>query len=591
MANNFYASYPVEAGGGGSGVSSVNGLTGAVILAAGTGISITPSGNTLTIANTESGGTVTSVGLALPSSVFTVSGSPVTTSGTLTGAFASQSANFVFAAPNGSSGVPSFRALVSADIPTLPYISTTLGATATSGGLTVSGNTLSAAKSSGSQNGWLSSTDWITFNSKQSALTFNLPLVDTTNVVSLNELLPVNSETVYVSKAGNDTTGNGSPTSPFLTIGKAFSVITDSTISKAYVVEVGGGVFTETNLTFPVWTFLKGSGIQATSIIDTSGNINLASSGFSSGSQRAGMQDLRLRQTNLVGNLQSVGGSGSDQFYLNNVQVDQAVTIMGRGGDASTIVNCKIFGTYTNSAMSDLVISTVFAGAVIDNDSGSPGTSTYTPVYISCEFLGNVTISAAGPSSVNATITGSPVFGTLTVSGSTATLAADSTTIGSSVTTTSGGSFTRISNAYGTGYTPTTSSNWNTVPTYVTTALDDLASSGIYKSQSANQFLASPNGSSGLPSFRAIVAADIPALPYTYVTNYIHTLNSTDITNKYITLSTTPTAPTVALLTVVGGPMQSYGTDYTVSGNQLSWSGLFLDGVLVSGDILIVESY
>jgi hypothetical protein len=63
-------------------------------------------------------GTVTSVGLSLPSE-FSVSGSPVTTSGTLTGAWASQTQNYIFAAPNGSPGAPSFRAMVAADVPTL----------------------------------------------------------------------------------------------------------------------------------------------------------------------------------------------------------------------------------------------------------------------------------------------------------------------------------------------------------------------------------------------------------------------------------------------------------------------------------------
>lgn len=66
---------------------------------------------------TGSNGSVTSVALSLPTSVFTLSGSPVTTSGTLTGTFKSQTANTVFAAPNGSAGTPSFRALVAADIP------------------------------------------------------------------------------------------------------------------------------------------------------------------------------------------------------------------------------------------------------------------------------------------------------------------------------------------------------------------------------------------------------------------------------------------------------------------------------------------
>ena len=63
-------------------------------------------------------GTVTSVGLALPTE-FTVINSPVTTSGTLTATWKSETANYFFAAPNGSAGTPTFRAMVAADVPTL----------------------------------------------------------------------------------------------------------------------------------------------------------------------------------------------------------------------------------------------------------------------------------------------------------------------------------------------------------------------------------------------------------------------------------------------------------------------------------------
>lgn len=63
------------------------------------------------------GGTVTSVGLSLPS-IFSVSGSPVTSSGTLTGVLTTQSANTIFAGPtSGGAAAPTFRSLVSADIP------------------------------------------------------------------------------------------------------------------------------------------------------------------------------------------------------------------------------------------------------------------------------------------------------------------------------------------------------------------------------------------------------------------------------------------------------------------------------------------
>ena len=64
-------------------------------------------------------GTVTSVGLSLPS-ILSVSGSPVTSSGTLSASLANQNANLVFVGPaSGSAAAPTFRTLVAADIPTL----------------------------------------------------------------------------------------------------------------------------------------------------------------------------------------------------------------------------------------------------------------------------------------------------------------------------------------------------------------------------------------------------------------------------------------------------------------------------------------
>lgn len=71
---------------------------------------------------------VSSVGLSLPAEL-TVSGSPITTSGTLSATWASAAQNAVFAGPSGGSGTPSFRALVASDIPSLSYLSATLAST------------------------------------------------------------------------------------------------------------------------------------------------------------------------------------------------------------------------------------------------------------------------------------------------------------------------------------------------------------------------------------------------------------------------------------------------------------------------------
>ena len=65
-----------------------------------------------------SSGTVTSVGLVAPN-IFSVTNSPITSSGSITFSLVSQTANRIFASPNGSNGVPSFRSIVLADLPTI----------------------------------------------------------------------------------------------------------------------------------------------------------------------------------------------------------------------------------------------------------------------------------------------------------------------------------------------------------------------------------------------------------------------------------------------------------------------------------------
>jgi hypothetical protein len=79
------------------------------------------TGGAPTWASPATSGTVTSVGLSMPTQ-FTVTNSPVTSSGTLTANWNTQTANYVLAGPTtGAAAVPTFRALVAADIPALPY--------------------------------------------------------------------------------------------------------------------------------------------------------------------------------------------------------------------------------------------------------------------------------------------------------------------------------------------------------------------------------------------------------------------------------------------------------------------------------------
>ena len=87
-------------------------------LTAGTGISVTNGAGSITLANTG----VTSVSGTSPISS-SGGGTPAISLssgyGDTQNPYASKTANYVLASPNGSAGVPTFRAIVAADIPTL----------------------------------------------------------------------------------------------------------------------------------------------------------------------------------------------------------------------------------------------------------------------------------------------------------------------------------------------------------------------------------------------------------------------------------------------------------------------------------------
>jgi hypothetical protein len=118
-----------------------NGSGGFSNVTVGTGLSFTAG--TLTATGS---GTVTSVGATAP--VASSGGATPTISlnsayGDTLNPYGSKSANYFLAAPNGSAGVPSFRAIVSTDIPALNYQAPiTLTTTGTSGAATFVGNTL-----------------------------------------------------------------------------------------------------------------------------------------------------------------------------------------------------------------------------------------------------------------------------------------------------------------------------------------------------------------------------------------------------------------------------------------------------------------
>jgi len=99
------------------------------------------------IGSSGGGGTVTSVGLSTTAGWMTVSGSPVTASGTLAiNPTSGLTANHVLATPDGSTGPVSLRALVADDLPTVPQAKIDTIGTGTAGRVYTNGTNLVVLK-------------------------------------------------------------------------------------------------------------------------------------------------------------------------------------------------------------------------------------------------------------------------------------------------------------------------------------------------------------------------------------------------------------------------------------------------------------
>jgi len=127
-------------------LSLVNQTSGTAFLGPVSGAAATPTWRSITTADLPSTvGTVQSVALSLPS-IITVSGSPVTTSGTLTGTLATQPSGTVFAGPtSGANATPAFRALVTADLPAGTGTVTSVAQSVPASLLSISGSPITTA--------------------------------------------------------------------------------------------------------------------------------------------------------------------------------------------------------------------------------------------------------------------------------------------------------------------------------------------------------------------------------------------------------------------------------------------------------------
>ncbi len=185
MADNGTFYWPSVAS---SGVTTVNGISGAVVLVAGTGISVTPAGQNITIASTSSGDvTIGAFGSTPNANGLSISGSQVLNL---------QPADATHPGGLSSTDWNTFNnkqaALTLTNLTDVGTDGITIG-NGTGAVIGASPVTISQHVADSTHNGYLSSTDWSTFNSKGSG-----------SVTSVAMTVPA-----FLSIAGSPVTGTG----------------------------------------------------------------------------------------------------------------------------------------------------------------------------------------------------------------------------------------------------------------------------------------------------------------------------------------------------------------------------------------------
>jgi hypothetical protein len=400
--------------------------------------------------------------------------------------YASKTANFVLAAPNGSAGAPTFRAIVAADIPTLNQNTTgSAGYVANSGG--------AIANISAPGSGTYNIHYWYA-NSTEMAIETALA----TNVVG-GAKLPM----YFTWRGGYATQGGLAITGP-------------STAA------LGG---------YPIYT--------------TASTVAVANGG-------TGVTTTPTNGQLLIGN-----GTG---YTVANLTAGTGVSISNSAGGIS-ISATGTGGTVTSVSV---VSANGFAGTV--------ATATTTPAI-------TISTSITGLLYGNGTaIAAATVSAPLTYSAGTLAITQATTSTNGYLSSTDWNTFnnkqpagTYVTSV--TGTSPVASSGGTTPAISLASGYGDTQNP--YASKTANTFLAAPNGSAGVPTFRAIVAADIPSLPYqptaapvTYTANFSVAATDVWIINNKSGSSCTATLPAASSYSGRVLRFQNYQTQTLVSASS-----------------------
>jgi|GEM_PF-1118887 len=434
--------------------------------------------------NSSGGGTISSIGFTAPS-IFSVANAPLTADGTIAMTLATQAANQVFAGPSsGADAAPTFRTLDPLDIPNLDAAKITSG-------------TIAAARiPSGIAPGGAAAGDLSGTYPNPTVAKINGVAVSSTAPTSASQVLKYNGTTQYAP---------------------AFVGVSDIRSTAT-----GNAAFFPTNCTSAqttVWNTI-------TDVMDCT-NISLTSSDVAFGSQTqnqffaapSGVSGVPTFRAMVAADVPSLDwskiGSGKPTTLSGYGITDNLVSNLGGSPGIQSGVDASKPGAPTAGtiyfATDTRIIYQFNSGAwvAISQASGSaPGGSA----------TGD--LSGTYPAPAVAKIQGNAVASTTLIAGD----AGKSYVWNGTSLTAKYFGIADLKNAAGTSYYPQCTASqtltWVSATDTLTCSSIGIGDSAVtYASQTQNKVFASPDGTSGTPTYRALVAADIPGLPWSQITS------------------------------------------------------------------------
>ena len=431
--------------------------------------------------------------------------------------YASKTANHILAAPNGAAGVPTFRAIVASDVPTLNQSTTGNAATVTTNA-NLTGPVTSTGNATAIANGAISNA------MLANGAVANLSGTNTGDTATNSQYSGLVSNATHTG----DATGN--------------VALTVKGINGTLLSNLNTGILKNTT----------GTGVPSIAVAADFPILNQNTTGTAGST--ATLATARTISTN------------GDVLYT-SPPFDGSANVLG----TATLASIGVAGTYTKvttDAKGRVTVgANLTAGDVPTLNQNTTGTAANVTGIVAVANGGTGTATPSLVAGTNVTITGTFPNQTINSSGGAAGVTAVTAT------------------------TPVVATGTTTPVISLATNYGDTQNP--YSSKTANHILAAPNGTAGVPTFRAIVGADIPTLN-----------QNTTGTSATVTSAAQPTITSVGTLTgltvtnpIVGSVTGSSGSttgnaatvttnanltgDITSIGNATSIAA----GVIVNADI------